>query len=131
VTFSQFPYQFRFSNDELQPLAPELLAGQMCVSRGFIQLCFDTGCPNGGHATSAANLLNWLSDHYEDVRALAGLRVLAPIADLQSSTVKWLRMANALTTLLEYGRTRATDWRQKRHFRAVLEQLDRMADRAA
>jgi hypothetical protein len=40
-------------------------------------------------------------------------------------------MANGLVTLLEFARSRATDWRQKRQLRQTLERANHLADRAA
>ena len=100
----------------------------MRVSRGFIRLCFDAGCPNVQGAISAGYLLLWLFDNYEAVRDIAGLRLLAPVENLVPAMIARLRMANALVTLFEHARTRTTDWRQKRQFRVALEQVDRAAD---
>lgn len=80
---------------------------------------------------AAGRVLLWLFEHYEDVRAVAGLKPLVCVEDLPAPVMARLRMANALVTLLEHGRTRATDWRQKRHLRRALEQVERLADSAA
>lgn len=128
MTIIQIPYPIRFSIEDVFPLTPQALAAQMRVSRGFIRLSLDAGCPSDHGALSATDLLRWLFDHYEDVRALAGLRALASVGGLEPATVATLRMSNAITTLLEYARTRATDWRKKRQLRLALEQVDRLAD---
>jgi hypothetical protein len=39
-------------------------------------------------------------------------------------------MANALVTLLEFARSRATNWRQKKQLRQALERANHLADRA-
>ena len=101
----------------------------MRVSRSFIRLCFDAGCPNVQRAISAGDLLLWLFQNYEVVRAVVGLRALAPVENLKPATVARLRMANALITLLEHARSRTTGWRKKRELRRALEQVDRAADR--
>lgn len=101
----------------------------MRVSPAFIRLCLVAGCPNDRGMTCAVDLLRWLCGHYDQVRAIAGLRTLASVEGLDPAVTKRLRMANALTTLLEYARTRATDWRKKRELRKALEQVDRLADR--
>lgn len=131
VTILHFPYAPRFGARDLEPLAPEALAARMRVSRGFIRLCLDAGCRQDPGSVSAADLLQWLFRHYEKVRALAGLRAFAPVEDLEPATIERLRMANAVITLLEYTRTRATDWRKKRMLREAIEQVDRAADRTA
>jgi hypothetical protein len=104
---------------------------QLRVSSGFIRACFDAGCPNAGGVASAADLLRWLCQHYDKFRALVGLRPLAPVDGLKPDTVEQLRLANAVATLLEYARTRATDWRKKRDLRKAWEQVDRFADQVS
>ena len=131
VITSRFPYPFHFVGDDLTVLPLEELANRMRVSRAFVQLCVVAGCPWTESGTSAARLLVWLFDHYEAVRAFAGLKSLASVDDLPTDVVVRLRMANALVTLLEFARSRATNWRQKRHLREALERVNQLADRAA
>ena len=133
MPFIQLPYPLSLDGDPARPLTADALAMQLRVSSGFIRACFDAGCPNAGGLASAAGLLRWLCQHYEKFRALVGLRALAPLdgLGLKPGTVKQLRRANALATLLEYARTRATDWRKKRQLRKAWEEVDRFADRAS
>lgn len=128
MTILHVPYPLRFSSEDSQPLPPESLATQMRISRSFIRLCFDAGCPNAQGAISAGDLLLWLFQNYEAVRDLAGLRPLTPVENLESATIARLRRANALITLFEHARTRTTDWRKKRELRLALEQVDRAMD---
>ena len=100
----------------------------MRVSRSFVRLCFDAGCPHPRGAVSAGDLLLWLFENYAAVRRIAGLRPLAPVENLEPATIARLRMADALITLFEYARTRTTDWRKKRRLRMALEQVDRAVD---
>ena len=111
------------------PLAD--LANNMRVSRAFIQLCVVARCPWTENGTSAARLLTWLFDHFEEVRATAGLKPLASLDGLPTDAIVRLRMANALVTLLEFSRSRATNWRQKMQLRLALERVNHLADRAA
>ena len=124
-------YPLEFSQQDKAVKRLEDLANQMRVSRSFLRICLDAGCPLAASAMSAERVLLWLFDHYEQVRALAGLRVLVPVDELPPAIAARLRMANALVTLLEHARTRATNWKQKRQLRQALEQVDRLADRAS
>jgi hypothetical protein len=103
----------------------------MRVSRAFLRLCETLGCsiPQGG--TSAGRVLLWLFDHYEAVRVAAGFAPLAPVEGTDSKVMARLRMANSTMTLLQFSRTRATNWRQKRALRLALEKIDLLGDRAA
>jgi len=130
VIISRFPYPFHFAEDDLTVLPIAELANRMRVSRAFVRLCIVTGCPWTESGTSAARLLVWLFDHYEAVRAIAGLKSLASVDDLPTDAVVRLRMANALVTLLEFARSRATNWRQKKQLREALERVNQLADRA-
>lgn len=76
-----------------------------------------------------AGVLVWLFEHYEEVRTLAGLQPSQPMPSTPGMTVLRWRMLNAVLTLLEYGRSRATDWRQKRMLRHALERVLRLSER--
>lgn len=102
----------------------------MRVSRALLRLCAVAGCPARLGEMSAAGVLLWLFEHYEDLRAVAGLRPLVAIQGLTADTTARLRMANALATLLEYSRARASGWRQKRHLRLALEKVECLVDRS-
>jgi hypothetical protein len=130
VIISRLPYPLPFSAEDMTVFPLADLASKMRVSRAFVQLCVVAGCPWTESGTSAARLLVWLFDHYEEVRALAGLKPLAPFDDLPTESVVRLRMANALVTLLEFARSRATNWRQKKQLRQALERANHLADRA-
>jgi hypothetical protein len=129
VPLDQFRYPLRFNSPDFTPFPLDELAIQMRVSRGFLRLCVDAGCGTTNGKLSTASLLLWLFDHYEDVRAVAGLSPLVAVEDLPPAVTGRLRMANALLTLLEYTRTRATSWQHKRQLRLALEQVDRLTDR--
>jgi hypothetical protein len=131
VPLFQLPYPLNFSTQDLCVRDLDELASQMRVSRAFIRVCVVAGCPHVQERLSAAELLRWLFDHFEEVRAVAGLRPLAELGDLAPQTLARLRMANALVTLLEFSRSRATHWRKKRQLREALEQVERLADSAA
>jgi hypothetical protein len=130
MTIRPISYALNFSADDRTRRPLEELAKQMRVSRAFLQICVDAGCPRVDGQASAADVLMWLFDHYEKVRALAGLKPLAPV-ELDEEPTAQLRMANALATLLEYSRTRATNLRQKRQLRRVLAEVNLLGDRVA
>ena len=101
----------------------------MWVSRAFIRLCIVAGCPVIAGELSAGDFLVWLFDHYEEVRGVAGLKALGAVDGLPPRVTAKLRMENALVTLLEFGRTRASNWRQKRQLRVALEKVSVLCDR--
>ena len=127
MTIRQLPYPLEFSADEHVMMPLEYLAKQMRVSRAFVRLCAEAGCPLVNGETSAARVLVWLFDHYEIVRALTGLKALAPV-ELPPDITARLRMANALVTLMEYARMKATNLRQKRKLRQALEKVRLLGD---
>ena len=131
MPFIQLPYPLFFDGDPVRPLSLDALAIQLKVSSGFVRACFEAGCPNAGGVATAADLLHWLSEHYEQFRRLVGLHALASVEGLKPEIANQLRMANALATLLEYARTRATDWRKKRMLRQAWEEVDRFADQVS
>lgn len=130
MILSPLPYPLRLSPGDLRVLPLDRLAREIRVSRAFLALCRTAGCPMEGDAAAAGQVLVWLFERYEDVRAVAGLKPLASVEGLPAQAMARLRMANALVTLLEHGRTRASDWRQKRQLRRALEQVERLADSA-
>lgn len=131
MPFRIFPYPLRLSDRELVLRPIDDLAQEMRVSRSFLELCFDAGCPRYGEKMSVAGVLVWLFEHFEEVRKLAGLPATQPIpVSPAMSTLRW-RMLNAVITLLEYGRSRASHWRQKRMLREALEGVVRLAERLA
>lgn len=125
---SQLVYPLRFNNYDFIPMPVDDLARRLRVSHGFIHLCQTLGCPATSGEVSAAALLTWLFEKYPEVRALAGLKPLVEVEDFTPEVTARLRMSNALLTLLEYTRTRATDWKQKRQLRLAMEKADRLAD---
>ncbi len=129
MTIFELHYPPEFSGDDLRALDTNELAIRLAVSRAFIQLCLAAGCPTTKEKLSVADLLRWLFDHYEKVRAVAGLRALVPLGDLEPSTLSRVRTVNGLATALEYARSRASHWRKKKHLRLALEEVRRWADR--
>jgi hypothetical protein len=102
----------------------------MRVSPAFLHLCVALGCPFQGEKLRIAYVVGWLSKHYEDFRAAAGLPALASLEGMSVPAASRLRVANAVITLLQYGKSRASDWRQKRQLRWAIEAIERSTDRA-
>lgn len=110
-------------------LSPDKLSRFAQLSHAFIRVCIDAGCPLDEGRLSQAQLLNWLSDHYTGVRALAGLPELAPIDGVSETTYFELQMANMMTTMLEFARSRATRDLEKRQITTVLRLVGRAVER--
>ncbi len=127
VPITLFPYPLRFTDRELILWPLEELAAELRVSRAFLRTCVAAGCPQKSGGISVAGCLTWLFEHYPEVRALAGLATLPPIPPKNLHPTLRLRMAYAVLTLLEYGRSRASQWRQKRALRLAVEQVERLA----
>ena len=119
-----------FEADDLEQRDPGTLAEYLQVSRAFVQLCFDAGFPVGSGGASAAELLGWLSQHYQQVRQVAGL---APLEDdpertlLSAGKIGW---ASAVSTLLEFGVSRASSCGHKGKLLSQKQRLDRALTRA-
>lgn len=130
VTLRSLPYPLHFTPNDFTVRPLDDLAKQMRVSRAFLELCVVAGCPLIQGELGPGQLLAWLFNHYEDVRSVAGLKPLAAVEDLPPQVTAKLRKANALVTLLEFARMRATDWRQKRQLRHALERVSLLCDHA-
>lgn len=128
MEFAQFAYPIQFSAKDLEQLTIEDLALRMRVSRAFIRLCVSSGCPTRDEKLSAAALLVWLFDHYEQVRTAGHLKALASVDGLSTDITVRLRMANALITLFDFSRSRATSWQQKRGLRIAGLDVNRLVD---
>lgn len=101
------------------------------ISRSFIRLCLDQGCPHESGRLSLEMLLDWLFEAYPSVRVAAGLPPMAEIGEigeLPDETRARLLMGNAMVTLLEYSETRATDALSKRHLTLMKACVERALD---
>jgi hypothetical protein len=119
-----------FEAEDLEQRDPRSLAEYLQVSRAFVQLCFDAGFPVGSGGASAAELLGWLSHHYQQVRQVAGL---SPLDDdpertlLSSGKIGW---ASAVLTLLDFGVSRASNGGHRGKLLSQKQRLDRALTRA-
>jgi len=119
-----------FHDDDLKLLSVEAVSTQLRASRAFVRLCLSAGCPTRAGKLSAAELLHWLFQKYEDVRELAGFHHLAPVEGLPPAVMRRITMANALFTLLEFGESRASNLLEKALLRRTRKRVEQALDRA-
>ena len=119
------PFALPFHDDDLRLLSIEDVSQQLRVSRAFVRLCLEAGCPTRNGLLSAAEVLHRLFEHYADVREIAGLAPFAPLDRSSKTPVARMKMANALFTLVEFGESRSPSLAQKRQFRAVRRTIER------
>lgn len=95
------------------------------LSRAFIRLCIQMGCPTAEGQLSEAALINWLTASYAKVRAAAGLRRLASVEGVKAQARRDLKLANTMITLLEFGESRSSSLAEKKQIRRVLNMVER------
>jgi hypothetical protein len=94
----------------LPPLTVEELSAVSSFPPALIRLAIDCGCP-----TSADGRLTqcefgwWLADHYNEVRAAAGLPLLPDVADQSDDERDFQSLNNSMRTIADYCASRATD----------------------
>ena len=115
----------RYRDEDRVLYEVEELSRRAQVSRSFIRLCIAVGCPTSEGKLSQSMLLEWLFNHYEQVREAAGLKPMASIEGVSGDALLKLMMGNAMITLLEYCEVRSsvrTEKRKLRHVRKLVEQ---------
>lgn len=124
------PYTpLRFRDEDRVLLPVEELSLHARVSRAFIRLCIEQGCPTQNERLSQAMLLEWLFESYDFVRARAGLAPMAPVEGVDPEMLAKLKMGNSLLTLLEFSETRSTNEDEKRRIRNVYRMVSYALDR--
>lgn len=118
-----------FHRDDLEPLSIEAVSRQLRVSRAFVQLCLDAGCPTRAGKISAAEVLHWLFEYYPKVRSLSGFTAFVETRGVTCEAELRLKMANAIFTLLEFGESRTSDQEAKREFRKIRRKVELALDR--
>jgi hypothetical protein len=103
----------------------EQLSVHARLSCAFIRLCIEAGCPVYNKRLSHAILLNWLTIHHGAVRAMAGLRPLAPIDGVPPKVQRELRLANTMLTLLDFAESRCSNQSEKAHLRRMHSLVER------
>lgn len=126
---NQFSTILRYRSEDRELLPPDEVSRRARISQAFLQLCLDCGCPRVEGRLSVAIFLDWLVDHYEETRALAGLSPLAEVEGVADEPLSKLRLANALITLLDFAESRATDPDEKRQLGNVRCLVNRAVDR--
>lgn len=119
----------RFRDEDRALLDVDQLSLHARVSRAFIRLCIEQGCPTQEGRLSQAMLLEWLFEHYEAVRVRAGLAAMAPVDGVAPDMLAKLKMGNSLLTLLEFSETRATSPDEKRRIQNVYRMVSFALDR--
>lgn len=111
-------------------LSVEDVSKQLQVSRAFVRLCLEAGCPSHVGRLSAADLLDWLFDNYELVRRLAGLTPFVEVEGVARNAACRLKMANALFTLLEFSESRTSNSEAKQALRIAYREVEQAIERA-
>ncbi len=96
----------------------------------MVRLCVDLGCPTTDGKLSQSTLLEWLFQHYEDVRIAAGLKPMVPIDGVEGEARLKLMMGNAMITLLEFSESRSSNRSEKRQIRRVRNLVERTLERS-
>ena len=114
-----------YHSDGQIALGIEALSQRARLSRAFVRLCIQTGCPTVDGRLSEAALINWLTSNYAKVRAAAGLRRLASVEGVRAQARRDLKLANTMITLLEFGESRSSSLAEKAQIRRVLNMVER------
>jgi len=119
----------RFRDEDHALLDVDQLSHHARVSRAFIRLCVETGCPTLDGRLSQAMLLEWLFDNYDSLRDRAGMPRMAPVEGVEPDMLAKLKMGNSLLTLLEFSELRASNPDEKRRIRNVHRMVSFALDR--
>jgi hypothetical protein len=119
----------RYRDEDCEMFDVEELSRRAQVSRSFIRLCIDVGCPTTGPKLSQSMLLEWLFLHYEKVRVAAGLKPMASIEGVSGDALLRLMMGNAMITLLEYCEMRASHTAEKQQLGQVRQLVEHTLER--
>ena len=110
-------------------MSVDQLSGYARVSRAFIRLCMDAGCPTQESRLSQKMLLEWLFENYSRVRRRAGLKPMAPVSGVTGATLSKLKMGNAILTILEYSELRSSKLDEKKRIQNVRSMVAIALDR--
>ena len=122
--------QLRYREEDLRLVSVGELSVRARISQAFIRLCLGCGCATEHGLLSQAMLLDWLFDHYADVRDASGLVPFAPVEGVAGELQPKLRMANAILTILEFSESRSSDPEEKEQLRWIRRTIDASLDRA-
>lgn len=120
----------RYREEDLRLVSISELSVRARISQAFVRLCIDCGCATERGMLSQAMLLDWLFDHYADVRRASGLSPFAAVEGVSEDLRSKLRMANAILTILEYGESRSSVPAEKQQFQMIRRTIEASLDRA-
>jgi hypothetical protein len=120
----------RYRAEDLRLVSLAELSIRARISQAFIRLCLDCGCATEQGLLSQAMLLDWLFDHYADVRHASGLLPFAPVEGVSGELQPKLRMANAILTILEFSASRSSNPDEKQQLNWIRRTIDASLDRA-
>jgi hypothetical protein len=123
-------HPLRYREEDLRLVSVAELSVRARISQAFVRLCVDCGCATKGGLLSQAMLLDWLFDHYADVRHVSGLAPFAPVEGVSDDLQPKLRMANAILTILEFGESRSSNREEKQQLHWIRRTIDASLDRA-
>jgi hypothetical protein len=113
-----------FLPKDRQLLDVEAVSRELCVSRAFVRLCLANGYSAPAGLVSAAGLLEWLFESYNQIRVAAGFRPFASLDGVSAPAAQRLKMANALFTLFEFSESRATLRAEKRQLQETYRKVE-------
>lgn len=92
----------------------EELADSIGISRAFVQLATDLGCPVQDGKLTRDMLFHWLHENSDQLRRSAGLPDIPPISDCTIGKHGELQEIRAILTMLDFMHARActTDTRE-------------------
>ena len=122
--------QLRYRDEDLRFVSLPELSVRARISLAFIRLCIECGCATEQGLLSQATLLDWLFDHYPEVRHASGLSALAPVDGVDGDLQPKLRMANAILTILEFSESRSSQPEEKQQLRWIRTTIEASLDRA-
>ena len=94
------------SDDNILMQAEEL-ADSIGISRAFVQLATDLGCPVQEGRLTRDMLFQWLHDNSDQLRRIAGLPDIPPISDCTIGKHGELQEIRAILTMLDFMHARA------------------------
>ena len=94
----------------LPPLTVEELSAVSSFPPALIRLAIDCGCPtNTDGRLTQCEFGWWLAEHYNDVRAAAGLPLLPEVTAQSEDEREFQRLNNSMRTIADYCASRSSD----------------------
>jgi len=93
--------------DENILMPAEELADSIGISRAFVQLATDLGCPVQDGRLTRDMLFQWLHENSDQLRRSAGLPDIPPISDCTIGKHGELQEIRAILTMLDFMSARA------------------------